>query len=94
MTKPGIYDGSSFNIPISVVIGPFDRLARYDQDHILAPVRDAVVSRHARHVERPSPSHPVLAGRHAGPLSWSQNVGRAGSAGHRLRSRRGAFAAC
>ena len=78
MTKQGIDDGSSCDIPIAVAIGPLYRLARYDQGHVLAPVRYALVSRYARYVERPSPSHLVLAGRHASPLSWSQNVGRTG----------------
>src|SRR5688572_32006999 len=86
MMKQGIFDRPSFDIPISMAIGLLYRLARYDQGHVLAPVRYSVVSRYARHVEKPSPSHVVLAGRHASPLSRSQNAGRTGpmdtSSGH------------
>src|SRR5215471_6125815 len=53
--------------------------ASYGHGYLFAPVRHAAVSRHARYVERSSPSHLVLAQRHAGPVSRAENLGRTGS---------------
>src|SRR5215475_5637030 len=53
--------------------------ASYGHSYLLAPVRHTAVSRYARPVERASPSHPVLAHRHAGPVSGAENLGRTGS---------------
>ena len=74
MTKQGLYDASSSDIPIAVATGLLYGLARYDQGHVLAPVRYPVVPRYAWDVERPSPSHSVLAGRHASDVKVKSPV--------------------
>src|SRR5215471_7245354 len=53
--------------------------ARYGHSDLSASVRHTAVSRYARPVERASPSHPVLAHRHASPVSGAENLGRTGS---------------
>src|SRR5688500_14562255 len=74
-----MYDGLLSEIRYPWGLIPFAQWIGYDPGHVLAPVRYALVSWYARHVERPPSPHPVLAGRHAGPVSGSENLGGAGS---------------
>src|SRR5438270_13051426 len=48
----------------------------YGYGHLFASFRHHAVSWYARHLERSSPPHAVLAGFHAGPLPGAQNLGR------------------
>src|SRR2546428_13776412 len=48
----------------------------YDHGHLFAPFGHAPVSRDARHLEKPSSPHPVLAGVHASPVPRAENLGR------------------
>src|SRR2546429_3825340 len=50
----------------------------YGYGHLFAPFRHHPVSWYARHLERSSPPHAVLAGLHAGPVPRAQNLGRTG----------------
>ena len=52
--------------------------AVYGHNHLFAVVHHMPVARHARRVERASPSHPLLAHRHASPVSRAENRGRIG----------------
>src|ERR1041384_441444 len=60
----------------------------YGYGYLFAPVRHPPGSWYARHLEKPSSPHLVLAGLHAGPLPRAQNFGRTGSLdfcpGHRV----------
>src|SRR2546425_161540 len=47
-----------------------------DHGHLFAPFCHDPVSRDARHLEKPSSPHPVLAGLHASPLPRAENLGR------------------
>src|SRR5262249_3300463 len=52
--------------------------ASYGHSDLLAPVHHAAVARHARPVERASPSPPVLAHRDASLVSGAQDLGGTG----------------
>ena len=52
--------------------------ASHGHCYLFAPVRHDPVSRYARHLERSSPSRPVLAHCHASPVSRAENLGRTG----------------
>jgi hypothetical protein len=55
---------------------PLHSAVCYDHGHLFAPFCHDPVSRDARHLEKPSSPHPVLAGVHASPLSRAENLGR------------------
>src|SRR5574341_148306 len=55
---------------------PLHSVVCYDHDHLFAPFCHDPVSRDARHLEKPSSPHPVLAGVHASPVSRAENLGR------------------
>src|SRR5215468_1863595 len=56
---------------------PLQSMVCDDCHHLRAPLCHDPVSRDARHLEKPSSPHPVLAGLHASPLPRAENLGRA-----------------
>src|SRR5262245_27056446 len=55
---------------------PLPKAVGYDPGHLFAPFCHDLVSRHARHLEKPTSLHPVLAGLHASPVPRAENLGR------------------
>src|SRR5438874_12036918 len=55
---------------------PLHGAVGYDHDYLFTPFCHAPVSRDARHLEKPSSLHPVLAGLYAGPVPRTENLGR------------------
>ena len=55
---------------------PLQSMVCDDCHHLRAPLCHDPVSRDARHLEKPSSPHPVLAGLPASPLPRAENLGR------------------